>query len=149
MLWVLIIIAIVGLDQVTKLLVIKNIGYGEMIPVIKDFFFLTYHENTGAAWGIFPGGRYFFIVLTAIISIAMAYYLFKTDNKYYKVSLSLILGGAIGNLLDRIIKGRVVDFLDFHFGTYNFPTFNVADSFVVIGTFLLAYYILFVYKEQE
>jgi signal peptidase II len=149
MLWILIIVLITVLDQITKLLVTKYIEYGEKIPIIKNFFFLTYHENTGAAWGILPNGRYFFIAITILLSIVMIYYLFKTNNKYYKVSLTLILGGAIGNLIDRITKGKVVDFLDFYFGSYNFPTFNVADSSIVIGTFLLAFFILLIYKEQE
>jgi signal peptidase II len=149
MLSIIIIALIIVLDQVTKFFVTKYIEYGERISIIKNFFFLTNHENSGAAWGIFPNGRYFFITITIILSIIMIYYLFKTDNKYYKMSLVLIIGGAIGNLIDRIIKGRVVDFLDFHFGSYNFPTFNVADSSIVIGTFLLAFYILIGYTGQD
>jgi signal peptidase II len=149
MIWVIIVAVIVALDQITKYSVIKSIGFGELIPVIDRFFYLTYYENKGAAWGILQNGRYFFIVLTIIVSVIIAYYIYKSDSKLQSISLSLVLGGAIGNLIDRVYKGGVTDFLDFHFGSYNFPTFNVADSFVVVGTSLLAYYLLFVYKEKE
>ena len=149
MFWVIIIAVIVALDQISKYAVIKNIGFGELMPVRDKFFYLTYYENKGAAWGILQNGRYFFTVLTLIVSLIIVYFIYKSDNKLQSISLSFILGGAIGNLIDRIIKGSVTDFLDFHFGSYNFPTFNVADSFVVVGTILLAYYIMFVYKEKE
>lgn len=149
MLWALIIIIITVLDQVTKSLVANNIEYREMIPVIDGFFYITYHKNPGAAWGIFSGGRYFFIVFTILLSAVMVYALFKSKNSLLKLSLSLILGGAVGNLIDRIVSGSVVDFLDFYFGSYNFPTFNVADSFIVIGTILLSVYIVFFYKEGD
>jgi signal peptidase II len=147
MIWMIIVIAAVILDQTTKYIVSKNIEPGQLIPVIDNFFYLTYHENKGAAWGILQGRRYLFIILTLVVSIVMAYYLIKTDSKYLKFSLSLILGGAFGNLIGRISKGSVADFLDFHFGKYNFPTFNVADICITVGTCILAYYLLFIYKE--
>lgn len=128
----------------------QNISYGEKIPVINDFFYLAHYKNTGAAWGIMAGWRFFLIPVTIIVSIILAYYLVKSDNRLFKVSLSMILGGAIGNLIDRSFReGGVVDFLDFHFGSYNFPTFNVADCFIVIGTILLSYYILFILKDEK
>lgn len=149
MLWGIIIVLIVALDQISKYVVVKNINFGDAITIIDKFFYLTYWENKGAAWGIFQNGRYFFIAMTTVVSVIMAYILYKAENKLLKASISMILGGAIGNLIDRILRGSVVDFLDFHFGTYHFPTFNVADSFVVVGTFLLAYYLIFIYKEKE
>lgn len=151
MFWAIIIIAVVVLDQITKYMVMNNIEFGKMIPLIDKFFYLTYHENTGAAWGFMgdvPVARYFFIGLTIIVSIVIARFLYKSENRLLKLSLSFILGGAVGNLIDRILKGSVADFLDFYFGSYHFPTFNAADSFVVVGTFLLAYYLLFIYKEK-
>jgi signal peptidase II len=151
MIWAAIILAIIGLDQLTKYLVIINIeeNIGK-IPVIGGFFYLTHYKNEGAAWGIMEGWRVVLIPVTIIVSIVLAYYLVKSKNRLFKISLSMVLGGAVGNLIDRAFRsGGVVDFLDFHFGSYNFPTFNVADSFIVIGTILLSYYILFVVKDEK
>ncbi|MCX7711068.1 MAG: signal peptidase II [Clostridia bacterium] len=149
MLWGIIVIIAVVLDQVSKYIIDKNVEYQSMIPVIDKFFYITYSRNTGAAWGMFKNGRYYFIALTFVISIALVYMIIKSDNKFLKLSLSMILGGALGNFIDRVRVGSVTDFLDFWFGSYNFPTFNVADSFVVVGTILLAIYMLFIYKEPE
>lgn len=150
MIWAVIILAIIGLDQLTKYIVVNRIGLGEEKTVIDGFFHLTHWQNTGAAWGIMKDGRVILIPITIIVSIVLAYYLVKSKNKMFKLSLSLILGGAIGNLIDRAFReGGVVDFFDFHFGSYNFPSFNVADSFIVIGTILLGYYILFVLKDDK
>ncbi|MDP4182123.1 MAG: signal peptidase II, partial [Bacillota bacterium] len=85
------------------------------------------------------------IVLAAVlIRIHM-----KTDNKFLKTALTIILGGAFGNFIDRLFRGSVVDFLQFYFGSYQFPIFNLADSFIVIGTILLMFYMLFIQKENE
>ena len=149
MIWVIISLIIVAIDQLTKFIVKNNIDYGRRIPVIDKFFYLTYHENTGAAWGLMQGGRMFFIPITIILIIFMGYYIYRSKNLLFKTALSFVIGGAIGNLIDRIRVGGVTDFLDFHFGSYNFPTFNAADSFIVIGTILLSYYILFVYKGND
>jgi len=147
MLWIFIAVVVAVADQVSKYLVTIKIQYGEKIPVISDFFYLTRHSNKGAAWGMFQNARIYLIILTIAASSVIIYFLFKTQDKFLKLSLSLILGGAIGNLIDRILKGAVTDFLDFYFGSYNFPTFNLADSFIVIGSILLAYYLIFIYKE--
>jgi signal peptidase II len=149
MIWGIIIVLIVALDQYTKYVIVNKINFGDVIPVIDKFFYLTYWENKGAAWGILQNGRIFFLVITVVIVAAMTYILYKSDNKILKSALSLVLGGALGNFIDRARTGSVVDFLDFYLGSYHFPTFNVADTFVVIGTFLLAYYLLFIYKEKE
>ena len=149
MFWFIITIIIVALDQLSKYAVVKNIEFGKLIPVIEPLFYLTYHENKGAAWGILQNKRFFFIILTVIALAFIVYFMVKMDNKLLKTALSFILGGAVGNLIERIYKGSVTDFLDFYFGAYHFPTFNVADSFITIGTILLAYYLLFVYKEPE
>lgn len=150
MIWTAIILAIIGLDQLTKYIVINNIEYTGKIPVIDGFFYLTHYKNEGAAWGIMAGWRAFLIPVTIVVSIVLAYYLVKSKNRLFKISLSMVLGGAVGNLIDRAFRpGGVVDFLDFHFWSYNFPTFNVADCFIVIGTILLSYYILFVIKDEK
>ncbi|MCX7842429.1 MAG: signal peptidase II [Clostridia bacterium] len=148
MIWAIIIILAVIADQGTKYLIVNNVEYARQIPVISNFFYITYSRNKGAAWGIFQNGRYFFIVVTVIVSIVLAYMLVTSNNNLLRTSLSMILGGAAGNFIDRVREGSVVDFLDFYFGSYNFPTFNAADSFVVVGTILLAYYLLFNKTEE-
>lgn len=149
MIWVIIIILIVSLDQLTKYLISRNVDYGVKLPIIDRFFYITYHENKGAAWGIFQNGRIFLIAMTIITSIILIYVMIKNDNKLLRLSLSFILGGALGNLIDRALKGGVPDFLDFYIWSYHFPTFNVADIFIVIGTALLMFLLLFVYKEAS
>jgi len=149
LIWITIIVFIIVADQVTKFVVVNNVETGELIPVINNFFYITYHRNAGAAWGILQNRRYIFITLTTIFSLIMIYILFKSKDKLLKLALSLVLGGAVGNLIDRVIKGSVADFLDFYFGAYHFPTFNIADSFIVIGTIVLGIYLLFYYKEPE
>lgn len=151
MIWFAIVAAVIALDRVTKLIVMSKMQLGESVKVIGNLFNFTYLENRGAAWSMFQNGRYFFIVLTIIVTAAMIYILYKkADNKLLKFSLSLVIGGAVGNLIDRIYKGSVTDFLQVFVGPYrDFPIFNVADSFVCIGTALLAYYLLFIYKEKE
>ena len=149
MLWIAIVIVLIGIDRYTKYLITQNISYGERIPVIGDFFHLTNHDNYGAAWGIFKNGRYFFIAMTILVSIAIIVVLIKTKSRFLKLALSVLLGGASGNLIDRIFRGGVTDFLDFYIGSYHFPTFNAADMCVVAGTILLAIYMLFIYKEPE
>lgn len=144
---ILIITTIVAVDQITKLHIMKNLAQGEFISVIKDFFYITYLENKGAAWGILQNKRYVFIVVTIIITVIMFIYLLKTENTFLKLTLSMIIGGATGNLIDRIYKGSVADFLDFYIFSYNFPAFNVADIFIVTGTILLGIYIIFIHKE--
>lgn len=149
MYWFLIIVLIVALDQVTKFAIESSIEFGGAIPVIDNFFYIAHWKNTGAAWGIFQDGKALLIPLTMIISLVLVYYLYKGENKIMRLSLSFIIGGAAGNLIDRIWRTGVVDFFEFHFGSYQFPIFNVADTFVVIGTAILAYYMLFIYKEKD
>ncbi|WP_025746972.1 signal peptidase II [Caldicoprobacter faecalis] len=140
---------IVVLDQVTKYLAktyLKPVG---SIPLIPNVFHFTYVENRGAAFGILQNQRWLFIVLTVVVSAVIVYYLFTRSQEsiVLTIALSMILGGAIGNLIDRLRLGYVVDML--HFVLIDYPVFNVADSFVVIGTILLAYYILFMADSRE
>jgi signal peptidase II len=148
MIWALIIIGGFILDRLSKLWVLDSL-VGNPITVIKDFFYLRHLGNEGAAFGILQGKTLFLTIMTSIVALVLVYILIKNKNKFLRTTLSLILGGALGNLYDRITKGSVVDFLEFHFGAYTFPTFNLADTLVVIGTILLAIYILFIYKEDK
>ncbi|KNY26463.1 signal peptidase II [Pseudobacteroides cellulosolvens] len=149
MLWIAIAIVIIALDQISKLLIIGNINLGQQIPIINDFFYITHWKNTGAAWGMFQNGRFFFIPFTIALSIVLIRIHMKSDNRFLKLALTIILGGAMGNFIDRVYRGSVVDFLQFFFGSYQFPIFNIADSFVVIGTVLMVCYILFMQKENQ
>lgn len=148
MLYFFIILVTLVLDRVTKLVIIKKMTLTESIHVINNFFYITYWENKGAAWGILQNGRWIFITITFIVSIILIGLLFKSKNSILSTALSLIISGAFGNLIDRVLRGRVTDFLDFKIFGYDFPIFNVADMCVVIGTFVLAYFLLFVYEDK-
>jgi len=133
-------IIIIGIDQVSKWIVKSKMDLYEQIPIIENFFYLTSHRNSGAAWGILQGQMAFFYVVTAIVLIAIIYYMEKHahDHKLLAISLSLILGGTIGNFIDRLMYQEVVDFLDFKIFAYDFPIFNIADSALVVGVILVA-----------
>jgi signal peptidase II len=148
MIWALIIILGFILDRISKVWVIGTLA-DKPITIIDNFFYLRYLENKGAAFSILQGKTIFLIVMTSLVSLGMLFAIIKYKNKFLRISLALILSGALGNLYDRITKGSVTDFLDFHFGSYIFPTFNVADMLVVVGTILLAIDILFFYKEDK
>lgn len=149
MLWIILSIIIVILDQVTKYIVVQNIDIGEKIPVIDQFFYLTLHMNPGAAWGVLQNGRIFFLIIVPIISVFLIYYLFKNKSKFLRFALALILAGAIGNYIDRLFIGEVRDYLLFYIGSYPFPIFNVADIAVTCGTIAMAIYMFFIYREPE
>ena len=143
MIYLLIIAAIVALDQITKYIVLTTVTMsGPRIVVIENFFYITCHRNSGAAWGLFQGGRYFFLVFTAVLLAALAVMLFRFKGRWLRTALAMIIGGAIGNYIDRIMVGGVVDFLDFYIFGYNFPTFNAADSCIVVGSALLIIYFM-------
>jgi signal peptidase II len=132
------IIAILIFDQLTKYIVTQCIPQDVSIPIIKDIFHLTHILNRGAAFGIFKNQAYFFII-TAIAAIT--FILINLRRKRIpriEIALSLILSGAIGNLIDRLRLGAVIDFLDFRI----WPVFNIADTAITIGAILLAYTIL-------
>ncbi|MCA9730672.1 MAG: signal peptidase II [Deferribacteres bacterium] len=135
----------VVLDQLTKLLVKSNFVLYESIKVGGDFFRLTYIENPGMAFGIRLAGPWFFTLFSTIASIVILIFLYRIRNERFlsRMSLALVLGGAIGNLIDRFMYGRVVDFLDFGWGAYRFWVFNVADICVSIGMTLLIFLVLF------
>ena len=136
-------VLLVLIDQLTKLLVINTIKGAETLPLIEDVFHLTYWENRGAAFGILQNQRVLFIVLTILIVSAVIIFMIakKPKSLMLNISLTLLMGGAIGNFIDRALKGYVVDFLDFRL--INFPIFNAADCFVVVGAVLLAIYLIF------
>lgn len=142
---IIIIIITIFVDQISKYGALMKLIDSKPIVLIENFFQLNYVENYGAAWGILKDQRHFLVILTILIVIALATYIKTNKNlsKLSSISISLIIGGAIGNLIDRIKMGYVVDFLDVNFGSfYDFPVFNFADSFIVVGTFLMLYLII-------
>jgi signal peptidase II len=141
-LYPLIIIAALISDQLTKQLITSSMHINESTQVIKGFLYITYVENTGAAWSLFQGGRWFFVAITSVMMIILTILLIKNPHKLFRVSAAMIIGGGLGNLIDRIKRGSVVDFIDLYFGSYSFPVFNVSDSFVTIGTILLCFYVI-------
>ncbi|MDY0405951.1 signal peptidase II [Virgibacillus sp. 179-BFC.A HS] len=132
-------IIIIVLDQLTKWIIVKTMDLYESIPVIMDFFYITSSRNRGAAWGILQGQMIFFYVITLIVIVGVVYFMsrYAKDSIWLGLGLSLILGGAIGNFIDRILRGEVVDFLDFYIFNYHFPIFNVADSSLCVGVVLI------------
>lgn len=132
------------LDQVSKLAVIEHlVAYVDVIP-LTSFFNLVHVHNTGAAFSLFadqPGWqRSFFVTVAAIASAVMLYLLHKTTNhRLFNIALALILGGAIGNVIDRIAYGYVIDFLDIYVAGWHWPAFNVADSAISIGAAMLIF----------
>lgn len=136
---------LVLIDQMSKYLVVEFLKDQPPIVVIEDVLNFFYVENRGAAFGIMQDMRLFFIIITIAIVLAILFILFKNyknNSLLFNISLALILGGAIGNFIDRFRLHYVVDFISFRIFGYDFAVFNLADVFIVIGTILLAIMIL-------
>jgi len=127
--------AIVVSDQLTKEVVQRVFAYGESVPIIPGFFNLVYVRNTGAAWGMFGHMNVFLCLLSIGMLVALVRFRrsFLNDSILHRITLGLMLGGIIGNLMDRIRLMWVVDFLDFHIGVHHWPSFNIADSAICVG----------------
>ena len=127
------------IDQMVKIIVSSTLKLNYSNEIISNFFNLTYVQNDGAAWSIFSGNR-LFLIFVAIMSIILIYVYFIKNKKltnFENITYGLLLGGIIGNLIDRIIFGYVIDYLDFLIFNYNFPIFNFADICIVVCVFLL------------
>ena len=127
------------LDQVIKILVSYNMNSGESINIINNFFSITCAHNIGAAWSILSGGR-IILILLGILAINVIYFLFinkKELSNRDQILYSLLIGGILGNLIDRIVFGYVIDYLDFNIFGYNYPIFNLADILIVISMILM------------
>ena len=126
------------IDQISKILISNYLKVGSSIKIIKDFFYIKYINNKGASWGILENQRLFLIVVSVLSIIIIISYMKNSKNtKLNIVTYALLLGGIIGNLIDRILFGYVKDFLDFYIFSYDFPVFNIADMFIVIGVLLM------------
>ena len=129
-------IVVIILDVITKMLIVKQVAYHEIIKVLP-FINIVHIENKGAAFGLFAGlGNVFFIIISLVAIGFIAYYLKTVQKRVEIISLSLVLGGAVGNLIDRIRIGKVTDFIDFYINNWHWPSFNVADSALTVGIIL-------------
>jgi len=146
-----IMILLIILDQITKSLAVTSLKEKNAIPLISGVLELNYLENRGAAFGMLQNQKWFFVFVAVIILGCIFYILIKapTEKKYVilHILLVLIAGGAIGNMIDRMMLGYVIDFI--YFKLINFPIFNVADMYVTCATVILIIMLLFVYKEND
>jgi signal peptidase II len=147
---------VVILDQLTKWAIVNNLRVHESIPILAGFFNLVHVRNRGMAFGLMnrPGNDLSFYFLTAASLFAVAFlfvwfYRMKEEDWRVSLGLSLVLGGAIGNLIDRLRFREVVDFLDLYFGHYHWPAFNVADSAITVGTVWLAISLILQSKRRS
>jgi signal peptidase II len=142
----------VVIDQVVKILVINKMALQQSITIINNFFNITYVRNTGAAWSILSGNVLLLIMISVLALVTIYYYLIKDKdlNKIDIVSYSMLIGGIIGNLIDRIVHGYVIDYLDFTIFNYNFPIFNIADTLIVISIIIIGISLIVgEYREQN
>lgn len=146
----LVVFVLMGLDQLTKALIVRSITLQGSREVIPGFFNLTHVRNRGAIFGFFSHSDsrilYIFLTLVSVAALGLViYYFFKTpvSERLMKISLSSILAGALGNLIDRLFRGHVIDFLDFYVKDWHWPSFNVADSCITVGAFLLIFILIF------
>lgn len=153
--WAYYVVAVVVflIDYVSKKIIDRTVELDtESIPVLGDFFIITHIRNSGAAFGMLEGGRWFFLLITIVVVIGILWYLhrsYRTGSMILLFALAMILGGAVGNFLDRALYGEVIDFLQFNFGKYTFPIFNLADSAIVGGVGLVILDALLTMKQEN
>lgn len=143
---------LVVIDQIVKILVINKMVLQQSIIVINNFFNITYVRNAGAAWSILSGNVLLLIMISVIALGVIYYYLIKDKelNKIDIISYSMLIGGIIGNLIDRVVHGYVIDYLDFKIFNYNFPIFNIADTLIVISIIIIGISLIVgEYREQN
>ena len=139
-------------DQTSKTIVVKTMSLYESIPVIQNFFHFTYITNDGMAFGInFPFGYYIFTSVSILLTLFLFWYLWsvRTHSIVIRLGISFIIAGAIGNLIDRIFLGAVIDFLDFMIGNFHWYVFNLADSYVTVGMVLVLIDSIILEKKRE
>jgi signal peptidase II len=135
-------LAVIGMDQLSKYWIRSSFGEEELRVIWQNCFNLTYVRNRGGAFGIFPYEPMLFVILS-LVTIAILVYFYKSigsGRRSVRIAIGLIIGGAVGNLIDRIAVDRdgcVIDWLDFHWGAYHWPAFNIADSAICVGVFIL------------
>jgi len=139
MIYYVIALFVIAIDQISKWLIVKNMELGTSIPIIDNVLYITSHRNRGAAWGILENKMWFFYIITVVFVVFIVFYMKKyaKTDKLLGISLGLILGGAIGNFIDRVFRQEVVDFIHVYIFSYNYPVFNIADSALCIGVVLI------------
>ena len=127
------------IDQITKILVVSNLEVNTGFNMIDNFFSILYVRNTGAAWGAFSNGTMILAILSMIFLYFAIKFIYEAKNisKLSIISYGMLLGGIVGNLIDRLLRNFVVDFLSFNIFGYSFPVFNIADCFIVISIILI------------
>lgn len=136
------ILILVIFDQVTKLLVVNNLSSGSDINIINNFLKFSYVENTGAAFGILNNNIFFLILVSLLLIFYIIREIKNNENKLYVFSMSIILSGALGNLIDRIFRGYVIDFISFTIFNVEMPLFNIADMLITFGVIILLFLII-------
>lgn len=141
--WLIISLVLIGADQLIKYLVTANIALTDTIEIIPDILNLVYVKNTGAAFSILSGKTYILSIVSLCVCVFLVWYLIKKkpESKLFLISLAMILGGAVGNLIDRVFRKFVVDYIEVCF--VNFPVFNLADIAITVGAALLMIYVIF------
>lgn len=158
--YLLIALVVFLLDQATKWVIKTRLDLYETIPVLGEFFSITSIRNRGAAFGIMQGQQLFFLVITVLFLIGISWYLHrsvKEGTKWTSVGLAMLLGGAVGNFIDRALYGEVVDFFQFHFRfslfgldvDYVYPIFNVADIGIVLGAVIILIHTLVLWRQES
>ncbi len=145
--WGIVMIVLLALDQAAKAYFSANRAQFQEREILPGFFYLTYLENRGAAFSMLQNFRWGFVALTVVAVIVMFRFFIVQQEFWARLPLTLLIAGAVGNLVDRAAQGYVVDFLHFYPFGYNFPVFNVADICVTVGAVLLAVWLLFLYRE--
>lgn len=143
-----IILSGIVLDQLSKMLMEKFLLVNGDVVIIKNFFSFSLIYNKGAAWGIFADQRWLLLVLPAIVIVFAVYYLFKLKKPHLQVAIAVLISGALGNLIDRVFRKEVVDFLDFYIFGYDFPAFNIADTFITLSCIFLFIFLIFEKEES-
>ncbi|WP_105976163.1 signal peptidase II [Staphylococcus simulans] len=144
-------LAVLILDQFTKAYIVKTMSVGDSYSVIPGFLNITSHRNTGAAWGILSGKMGFFFLVTIIVLGLLTYFYVKEARGHFwmQMAISLLFAGALGNFIERMKNGEVVDFIDTYIFGYDFPIFNVADSSLTVGVILILILLLFDSKKNK
>lgn len=144
-------VGVLTFDQVTKALIVANLPLGSSVPIVGDLVIFWHVRNAGAAFSLFQGGTVLFLVVT-VVALGMIVYFhraFAGRSLWLEALLGLILGGTLGNLVDRVRQGYVTDFVSVGFGSVRFPTFNMADSSIVVGIGILVIVLMLLDRRQE
>lgn len=146
-------VVLVVLDQWTKWIVVRDMELGERISLVDPYLGILSHRNRGAAWGMLEGQMWLFFIITTIVIVGILYYFHKhaQNQPLFQLGLMVLLGGAIGNFIDRLFRGEVVDFIDVLIPVinYEFPIFNVADAALTVGVVIIFIFILLDERKQK